>query len=94
MSEISNPAKFRDPDRDRLRAVEDLIALHRSVGKQPTPYLLQQKAEWEAKLGISPEARPVEAAFERKDLASAPEVAVPRGPGRPRKIDVAPAAGS
>lgn len=87
--------KLRDPLADHLKAVNDQIADRASVGVSATPYLLQQKRELEAKLGIAPEVkpevRPVEALLERKDVESAPEVVVPRRPGRPRKIDVAPA---
>lgn len=87
MTEVPNFPKIRDVDGDCLRAVEESIALHRSVGREPTPYLLQQKAEWEAKLGIKPEVRPVEAPeFEHAAELPLEEKAVPRRPGRPRKV--------
>ena len=38
---------------DYLKAVNDHIASRASAGVGPTPYLLQQKAELEAALGIT-----------------------------------------
>jgi hypothetical protein len=81
-SRPGNQPKLRDPLRDYLKAVDDQIAERESVGVAATPYLLAQKAELEARLGIvEPGAEPLE----RKDAAPAPETVTPRGPGRPRK---------
>ena len=75
-----NPPKLRNANEDYLKAVNDQIAERESVGVGATPYLLQQKAELEAKLGIHK--------FEEFEHAAAeplPETVVPRRPGRPRK---------
>lgn len=85
----TDTTQLRDGDRDALQAVNAQITERESVGAGATQHLLEQKAGLEAKLGIAPEvkpeARPAEPAFERKDLDPAPEQAVPRRPGRPRK---------
>lgn len=84
----SNQPKLRDPLADYLRAVNDQLAERESVGAGSTPYLLQQKAELEARLGIASYGVVEDSAtpeLERKDAEPAPEKAVPRGPGRPRK---------
>lgn len=94
-SKPGNQPKVRDPLADYLKAVNDQIAERVSVGVAATPYLLQQKAELEARLGIGtpvvsepvapePEVKP-EPPLERKDAEPAEETVVPRGPGRPRK---------
>jgi len=81
-----NQIKARDPLRDRLKAVNDQIADRENVGLAATPYLLQQKAELEARLGIvTPPVAVQSPSFERKDVEPPTERAVPRGPGRPRK---------
>jgi hypothetical protein len=97
---VSEP-KFRDPLRDHLKAVNDQLAEREAVGAGTTPYLLEQKAELEAALGLTKPAAVVDVAahvepeLERKDLEPAAETAVPRKPGRPRKVsDVDSAAGS
>jgi hypothetical protein len=82
---------------DYLKAVDDQIADRAAVGVGPTPYLLEQKAELEAALGLTKPAAAVhvEPELERKDLEPAAEMAVPRRPGRPRKVtDVDSAADS
>ena len=95
--------KLRDPLRDYLKAVDDQIADRAAAGVGPTPYLLEQKAELEAALGIAkpepktepkPEVAP-EPELEHKAELPLEETAVPRRPGRPRKNpDVDSAAGS
>lgn len=85
---MSDP-KRRDALADYLKAVSDQIAVRESVGAGATPYLLVQKAELEAALGIANSVEPVEHSvpepFERKDLEPSVEMVVPRRPGRPRK---------
>jgi|ERR1700722_2734984 len=93
-----NQPKVRNPLGEYLKAVNDQLAERESVGAGPTPYLLQQKAELEAALGLTkkpepepkPEPKPevkLEAELERKDAEAPAETVVPRGPGRPRKPD-------
>ena len=84
-----------------LKAVNDHIADREAVGVGPTPYLLEQKAELEAALGLAKPvavvdvAARVEPELERKDAEPLPETVTPRRPGRPRKVsDVDSAAGS
>jgi hypothetical protein len=80
--------KLRDPLADYLKAVNDQIAERVSVGAGATPYLLTQKAELEARLGIAKavEPRPAyEAGLEHTAADPLPEDTAPRRPGRPRK---------
>lgn len=90
--------KIREPLKDYLKAVNDQIAERESVGAGATPYLLEQKAELEAALGLTNAAEPevksspkpevrLEAELEHKAAEPAAEAVVPRGPGRPRKPD-------
>jgi hypothetical protein len=86
--------KLRNVNADRLKAVNDAIAVRVSVGAAATPHLLAQKAALEAALGIgiapppahvdepAPEPAPV---FEHAAADELPETAAPRRPGRPRK---------
>jgi hypothetical protein len=89
--------QIREPLKDYLKAVNDQIAVRESVGVGATPYLLVQKAELEAALGLTkapepapepaPEVKPepvrLEAEVERKDAEPAPETAVPEAARRP-----------
>jgi len=100
----ANQPKIREPLKDYLEAVNSQIAERESVGAGATPYLVVQKAELEAALGLTkPEVKPE--AVERKDAEPAPERAVPdaperavpepqRRPGRPKKDVDDAAAGS
>ena len=84
----AQPARIRNPLADYRKALEDQVALHRSLGEEPTPYLLQQLAELDAREGRFVEkVEPGRFAqsFERKDENPPMEQAVPRRPGRPRK---------
>lgn len=95
---MSDP-QIRNPLADYLKAVNDQIAERESVGAGATPYLLEQKAELEAKLFPKPVAAPepapepveVVVPLEHKAAEPAPEHAVPespesaRKPGRPRR---------
>jgi hypothetical protein len=91
--------KLRNPLEDYLKAVNDQITERESVGAQATPYLLVQKSELEAKLGIAfpkpPEVPETDPGLEHAAAEPLPETAVPRRPGRPRKYpDADSAAGS
>lgn len=82
--------KIREPLKDYLKAVDDQIAVRESVGAGATPYLLVQKAELEAALGLSkaPEPAPepeVKPEVEHKAVEEAPERAVPEAPVEPRR---------
>jgi hypothetical protein len=83
---MSEP-KLRNPLRDYLKAVNAQIAERESVGAGATSYLLEQKAELEAKLGITKaEPRPFhEPGLEHTAADPLPEDTARRGPGRPRK---------
>src|ERR1700739_4784212 len=78
----SRPPAIRDPLAEYRKAVEAQIALHRSVGEEPTPYLLHQLAELDARQGRKPEPAPE---LEHAAADPLPENTVRRGPGRPRK---------
>lgn len=88
--------KRRDPLKDYLKAVNDQIADREAAGVGPTPYLLEQKADLEAVLGVAKKEAPVE----HKAVEQLPEHAVPespqapRRPGRPKKDVDDAAAGS
>lgn len=76
--------KIREPLKDYLKAVESQIAERESVGAGATPYLLVQKAELEAALGLSEPAAVAEP-VEHKAAEPAPETAVPDAPAEPRR---------
>lgn len=78
-----DPPKPRDAHADHLKAVNDAIAERENAGLQATPYLLVQKTELEAKLGIVHKS--TEPTFEHAATDPLPENAIRRGPGRPRK---------
>jgi hypothetical protein len=80
------PPAPRNANVDYLKAVNASIAERESVGAQATPYLLLQKSELEAKLGISvPEVPSTDPGLEHASADPLPENAARRGPGRPRK---------
>lgn len=107
-SRPANELKFRNRDEDYLKAVLDQIAERESVGGSATPYLLSQKADLEARLGLTKPVEPVAAPvlsavvepLEHKAEVPAPEHAVPeapesaRRPGRPKRVADDAAAGS
>ena len=102
LSQKLPPARnVRDVDAEYLKAVEDTIARRKAAGKEPTPFLLQEKALLEAKIAAkhpserpaAPEHRPGPIS-EHKAAEPPAEAAVPRKPGRPRKADVDRASGN
>lgn len=88
------PPKVRDPLVDYLKAVDDQIAERAVSGLAATPYLLQQKAELEARLGVNQvvecavDPEPVvEPVLECAAADVLPEnTSAVKRPGRPRKV--------